>query len=249
MRLSRRKGVQFLVRFLILGAAAGTLAGYSAHPTRPSGAVPGDAMAAAAPLQPQISNTLAKADRLPLLVTAALTSADGVGYALASVNPSVNRDRLYDAVFAAAPFLPSAELQPASAPATADHEPDYRPAIAAAPLPPVRPKHLVPPPPSNGLLDDAQIAGIKGRLRLTTEQAQYWPAVEAALREIAKTQLREARLPHARAGKANIDVNSPEVQRLIWAAMPLLTRLREDQKREVRKLARVIGLDSVASQI
>jgi hypothetical protein len=50
-------------------------------------------------------------------------------------------------------------------------------------------------------------------------------------------------------GKVNIDVNSPEVQRLIWAAMPLLMRLREDQKREVRALARVIGMESVASQI
>jgi hypothetical protein len=47
----------------------------------------------------------------------------------------------------------------------------------------------------------------------------------------------------------NIDVNSPEVQKLIWAAMPLLMRLRVDQMGEVRKLARVIGLEQVASQI
>ena len=47
----------------------------------------------------------------------------------------------------------------------------------------------------------------------------------------------------------NIDTNSPEVQKLIWAAMPLLMRLREDQKSEVRKLARVIGLEQVAAQI
>ena len=50
-------------------------------------------------------------------------------------------------------------------------------------------------------------------------------------------------------GQPAIDVNSPEVQRLIWAAMPLLMRMREDQKNEVRKLARVIGLESVAKQI
>jgi len=35
----------------------------------------------------------------------------------------------------------------------------------------------------------------------------------------------------------------------VWAAMPLLMRLREDQKKEVRQLARVLGLESVASQI
>jgi len=50
-------------------------------------------------------------------------------------------------------------------------------------------------------------------------------------------------------GKASIDVNAPEVQKLVWAAMPLLMRLREDQKHEVRKLARVMGLESVAAQI
>jgi hypothetical protein len=49
--------------------------------------------------------------------------------------------------------------------------------------------------------------------------------------------------------RVDIDVNSPEVQKLIWAAMPLLMRLREDQKSEVRKLARIIGLEQVASQI
>ena len=52
-----------------------------------------------------------------------------------------------------------------------------------------------------------------------------------------------------RDGKVSIDINRPEVQKLIWAAMPLLMRLREDQKHEVRKLARVMGLEQVASQI
>ena len=97
------------------------------------------------------------------------------------------------------------------------------------------------------LLDDNQISGLKGRLRLSSDQVEYWPAVEAALRDVVRTQLRGTK--HAVAGKVNIDTDSPEVQKLIWAAMPLLMRLREDQKSEVRKLARVIGLDQVASQI
>jgi ABC-type transporter Mla MlaB component len=46
-----------------------------------------------------------------------------------------------------------------------------------------------------------------------------------------------------------IDPDSEEVQQLKSAAMPLLFQLREDQKDEVRKLARVIGLDKVASAI
>ncbi len=40
-----------------------------------------------------------------------------------------------------------------------------------------------------------------------------------------------------------------EVQQLKSAAMPLLFQLREDQKDEVRRLARVIGLEKVAAAI
>ena len=46
-----------------------------------------------------------------------------------------------------------------------------------------------------------------------------------------------------------IDPNCDEVQQLKSAAMPLLFQLRDDQKEEVRKLARIIGLEKVAQQI
>jgi ABC-type transporter Mla MlaB component len=46
-----------------------------------------------------------------------------------------------------------------------------------------------------------------------------------------------------------IDPDSAEVQQLKSAAMPLLFQLREDQKNEVRSLARLIGLEKVAAQI
>jgi len=46
-----------------------------------------------------------------------------------------------------------------------------------------------------------------------------------------------------------IDPDAEEVQQLKSAAMPLLFQLREDQKREVRQLARLIGLEKVASLI
>jgi hypothetical protein len=98
------------------------------------------------------------------------------------------------------------------------------------------------------MLDDGAIAGLKTRLRLSPDQMEYWPAVESALREVARTQLRHTK-SQMHSGRVNIDVNSPEVQQLIWAAMPLLMRLREEQKSEVRKLARIMGLEQVASQI
>jgi hypothetical protein len=43
--------------------------------------------------------------------------------------------------------------------------------------------------------------------------------------------------------------DAPEMQQLKTAATPLLAQLREDQKRDVRALARIIGLDAIASRI
>jgi hypothetical protein len=99
------------------------------------------------------------------------------------------------------------------------------------------------------MLDDAQIASIKRRLHLTPEQEQMWPAVEAALRNIAfakAREVREARRRDARPGA--IDPNSAEVQDLKSAAIPLLMSFSSEQKDEVRNLAHVMGLDQLASQ-
>ena len=46
---------------------------------------------------------------------------------------------------------------------------------------------------------------------------------------------------------ATIDPNSDEVQRLKSAAFPLIMSMNEDQKREVRMLAQVMGLEQVAA--
>jgi hypothetical protein len=158
-------------------------------------------------------------------------------------------------VIAAIPSIPAAEPAPAAeAKATEPKTTVIKPAeTKTAVLAPPSPSYDKPkptPPAShanNGLLDDGQIAGLKGRLRLTSDQVEYWPAVEAALRDVVRKQLRGTK--HVVGGKVNIDTNSAEVQKLIWAAMPLLMRLRDDQKSEVRKLARVIGLEQVAAQI
>jgi hypothetical protein len=101
---------------------------------------------------------------------------------------------------------------------------------------------------SYALLSDVQIAGIKDRLKLSSSQEYYWPAVENALRAVAR-KLQAARLSNPNAAPSQIDPDSEEVQQLKSAAMPLLFQLREDQKDEVRKLARIIGLEKVASAI
>ena len=227
--------------FVIFGAVSVTLAAYSAFAQRTSRAF----LAAQATefAEPQISNRAAKTNRL-LIQTALQTVKDQPVYALASADPSMTFERAPDPAIAATPSIPEPAPAPAIEPKSAS--------VAPAPLPHEKPKRLLPAPPpappaQTGLFDDGQINGLKGRLRLTSDQVEYWPAVEAALRDVVRTQLRGTR--HAVAGKVNIDTNSPEVQKLIWAAMPLLMRLREDQKSEVRKLARVIGLEQVASQI
>ena len=149
------------------------------------------------------------------------------------------------------PKIPEVELAaPMAPPAEPAVAPPKQTAVAPAHEKPVeKPKRLPPPvaPQASNLLDEGAITGLKGRLRLTSDQVEFWPAVEAALRDVARNLHSSAKQAHA--GRMNIDVNSPEVQKLIWAAMPLLMRLREDQKSEVRKLARVIGLEQVASQI
>ena len=93
-----------------------------------------------------------------------------------------------------------------------------------------------------------QIAGIKDRLKLSSSQEYYWPAVETALRAVAR-KIHAKRQGDPAAGGMPIDPDSEEVQQLKSAAMPLLFQLREDQKNEVRSLARLIGLERVASMI
>ncbi|MEY9503075.1 ABC-type transporter Mla MlaB component [Bradyrhizobium diazoefficiens] len=116
---------------------------------------------------------------------------------------------------------------------------------------PAKPKVVAKPQPqkSYSLLSDVQISGIKDRLKLSSSQEYYWPSVETALRNVVRRiQANKLSNPNAPPG-AQIDPNCDEVQQLKSAAMPLLFQLRDDQKEEVRKLARIIGLEKVAQQI
>ena len=115
-----------------------------------------------------------------------------------------------------------------------------KPKAAAAPKPALQKAYT--------LLSDEQIAGIKERLRLSSDQEYYWPAVETALRAVAR-KIHASRRDQRPSGVPPIDPDAAEVQQLKSAAMPLLFQLREDQKQEVRSLARLIGLEKVAAQI
>jgi hypothetical protein len=171
-------------------------------------------------------------------------------------NRESKNDRLAVATMALAAFEPpptaglSEPLRQAYAAATpADIGMPKIAAPAALPAAP-KPKIVAKPAPqkSYALLSDVQIAGIKERLKLSSDQESYWPAVESALRAVAR-KIQATRKADPGAAGAPIDPDAEEVQQLKSAAMPLLFQLREDQKQEVRTLARIIGLERVASMI
>jgi hypothetical protein len=181
-------------------------------------------------------------------------------------NREAKQDKLTVAALPEAPVAPlqaTAEAPQPSSPIgplreayASTSDVDVEAAKAATPAqsvelpPPPKPKAASHPQPQKTytFLSDAQIAGIKDRLHLTSDQEYYWPGIEQALRGIAR-KIQAARLSNPNANAGTIDPDSEEVQQLKSAAMPLLFQLREDQKEEVRKLARVIGLEKVASAI
>jgi hypothetical protein len=170
-------------------------------------------------------------------------------------NKEAKKDRL--AVAAAAMADPQPAFPPPQSEALRQAFASEGPVGSIAPeiaapvaMPQQKPKLAAKPPAQKtyALLSDSQIAAIKGRLNLSAGQEAYWPAVEEALRRVA-AKINEKRQAKASPGSPPIDPDSEEVQQLKSAAMPLLFQLREDQKREVRSLARLIGLEAVASAI
>jgi hypothetical protein len=110
---------------------------------------------------------------------------------------------------------------------------------------PATERRVEPPRAANprGLVfNDAQIVSIKERLNLTPSQERMWPAVEAALRDLAYKK------PAAGAQKTTLDPNSAEVARLKSAAVPLVMSFNSEQLRELRALAHLIGLGSMVAQ-
>lgn len=181
-----------------------------------------------------ISNRDAKGDRLAMVALAPAEVPQPAAptkttlrqaYAYAPAEPEIAKAA---AVAAAEPVVPKTKILARSEPAPAPLKPEVQKAYS--------------------LLSDTQIAGIKDRLRLSSSQEYYWPAVETALRAVAR-KVHTARQGASKPGAVAIDPDSDEVQQLKSAAMPLLWQLRDDQKDEVRRLARTIGLDKVAAAI
>jgi hypothetical protein len=185
----------------------------------------------------------------PQLVTAsAQIPASALAYAAADAE-----ERAEPAAIAAISALPAARPESANVAPTAVKraiQPPHPASPSAASPSAASPSAASqgPASPSNAVLNNAQIASIRERLKLTSYQSQLWPAVESALRDIAWQGHPEAGRKVASNGRGSIDPNSVPVQRLKSAAFPLIMSLSEDQKQEVRTMVRLMGLENLASQ-
>jgi hypothetical protein len=231
--LSKAITIVVLTCFLVLGAATTAILGRDSVPSVSA------EMITQAPPKQLSTNRAAKADRL--VPTLALASA--------AIDPvQVPADSLSQAPVLTEP------LRQAFAAATPADFPMPRTSVNEAQVPavevPAKPKVVAKPQPQKNysLLSDVQISGIRDRLKLSSSQEYYWPSVETALRNVVR-KISANKLSNPNAAGVPIDPNCDEVQQLKSAAMPLLFQLREDQKEEVRKLARIIGLEKVAQQI
>jgi hypothetical protein len=205
-------------------------------------------------------------------------AAQPAAYALASVgearsydsailfNPSLNWPVAAAASVEPAPPASVTTAPPATAP-TPEIKAEIKPEPKLEPKPEPKPvvvasrsvaPHVVPhhaaahPHRESGVLfNEAQLASIKTRLKLSDYQEQYWPAVASALHALGQRAAHEPiRQASAYAGEAplsGIDPDGPEVEQLKSAAFPLIMSMNEEQKNQVRMLAHVMGLEQVAS--
>ena len=98
------------------------------------------------------------------------------------------------------------------------------------------------PQPDDGeVLGAAGIERMKVALALTAEQEEYWPAIATELQSLGK-------LLKSHKGQ-NVSLDNDAIQRLYWAAAPLISRLSYEQKQKVKQRAHVMGLHQVAAAL
>jgi hypothetical protein len=142
-------------------------------------------------------------------------------------------------------LVASASLENVVSPVSVASESATHSAVRSAAKPPARPVAASRP---GYILNDAQIAGIKQRLHLTPDQERMWPAVEAALRNMAYQRTQQAAARGATRNVRAVAVDPEAVEGLKSAAVPLIMSFSSEQKDEVRSLVHVMGLDQLAAQ-
>jgi hypothetical protein len=237
--LTRAITIVALTCLLVVGAAATSILGRDSVPAARY------AVASAVIDQPLVSNKEGKKDRLAIATLALASFEPPKAEVQAQVEPQAQtQDQTQTQTQTPVLTEPLRQAYASTAPADVGVPKLAEPAASAKPKAAAKPQ----PQKNYALLSDVQIAGIKERLKLSSAQESYWPPVETALRAVAR-KIHAKRQVDPGATSVPIDPESEEVQQLKSAAMPLLFQLREDQKSEVRSLARIIGLEKVAAMI
>ena len=96
------------------------------------------------------------------------------------------------------------------------------------------------------------VARIKSALHLTPAQEAHWAPVEAALRDLARRQERDANdglVRRVSKRVVQVALNSATVHRLVAAARPLAKTLDEQQMRTAHGLAQEMGFGPVVAAL
>ena len=125
----------------------------------------------------------------------------------------------------------------------------------AQPAPPADAPRYRPTPDDAAAMTEARIAGLRAGLKLTAAQEKHWPAVEAALRDLAKQRTdrvaeRQARprgdaaqrpdaIERLRRGATALGSRVAAMNKLADAAEPLYKSLDEGQKHRFAMLLRM----------
>lgn len=97
------------------------------------------------------------------------------------------------------------------------------------------------------------IARIKSALKLNPAQLRYWPAVESALRRVAREQQQRASadglIRRIRQRVVSVVLTGAAIKRLATAARPLIARLDDNQKLTAVQMAQQMGLGPVVAAL
>jgi hypothetical protein len=121
-------------------------------------------------------------------------------------------------------------------------------ALAIAGVLPGMPVHATEFAAEQGPQASINIPRIKSVLKLSAYQVRYWAPVEAALRDIARHQVRDEseglvrRVGHR---ALSIVLTAAAIERLAVAARPLIAVLDDEQRQNARGLAQEMGLGPV----
>jgi hypothetical protein len=251
MRHRQQQSMPFgwvFVALTSLGAIGGVVTGLSAHSIRTASGLPAEQVE---PFEQTRSISVPAPAPAPQEMQLAAASTPWIEEPTLFSPVLAYPMQTYPMQIASAPAAEPAETVVAAPEPVAPPAPPTATAKPNAPTPAAPARHVASRP--SGVLNDAQIASIKKRLNLTPDQASLWPAVETALRNISysrkaqETKVASLGNGTGRGPMAYVDTNSAEVQQLKYAAIPLIMRLNDDQKREVKSMAYVMGLESVAS--